>query len=88
MADPLSYTVESSARHAPALFERAFRTIFLVASVWLVLGSGINMLTMGKVSPLAHRLQLFALGALLVSLAIYSLALPLYYVLRRAQPVR
>jgi hypothetical protein len=78
----LSLNAPASASAAADLRARCFRAVFLVASLWTGLGSLVNLFIIGSTTELAHRLHAAAGAAFTVSAAIYSVAVPLWYITR------
>ncbi len=68
----------------PSRIELCFRALFVVASCWNLLGVG--CMTFALNAGHAPRLRALALGCFLVSAAIYSVSLPLWYILRPSKP--
>lgn len=65
--------------------KRCLRAAQIVASAWQVLASLLLFVAMD--SKYRDRLRPFGIGALMISAGIYSLLLPMYYILRERPSV-
>ncbi len=82
-----SLTAYFDQRAAPStLLMRCFRVVQIVASVWMLVGAGLQMvgLNLAESSPMHVKVKFASIGCLLIAVAIYSVLLPLYFVLRDA----
>lgn len=59
--------------------QKCFRVLQIVASLWTLAGAGINMAFLGTHNIKA---EIFGIGCLLIAAGMYSLLLPLWYILR------
>jgi hypothetical protein len=65
-----------------SLRQRCFRVLNGVACSWILLGAGLQFFTIDMHTRLGEKLHIAAFGCDCVALAIYSVILPLYFVLR------
>jgi hypothetical protein len=70
---------ESAAQGLP---RRSLRVAAIVANSWTVFGSGLMFIAPDIPSPLHERLRIFAIGAILIAAAMFSLILPLHFILK------
>ena len=80
MKTALAY-FDTVAREAPTTLQRCLRAAQIVASSWSLLGV-LLMFFIHEGSPMAAKLRIFSIGCLLIAAAIYSVLLPLHYILR------
>ncbi len=76
---------EAIGRTVPTLAQRCVRLAIVVANLWVLAGAGFNLFNMGITTGLPHRLHILGLGCYLVSAGLYSVALPLHYVVRESE---
>jgi hypothetical protein len=82
-----SLTTFFDQRTAPSsLLMRCFHVVQIVASIWTLVGAGLQMLglNLAESSPMHAKVQMASIGCLMVAVGIYSVLLPLYFVLRDA----
>jgi hypothetical protein len=70
---------ESAAQGLP---RRSLRVAAIVANSWTVFGSGLMFIAPNIPPPFHERLRIFAIGAILVAGAMFSLILPFHFILK------
>lgn len=88
MKDIISYSDASgSSQPQPSLAMQCVRTATLVANCWTVVGAALGMAELSATpsSRLHQNLQWMHFGALIIAAALFSLLLPLYYVVRSSE---
>jgi hypothetical protein len=84
MKSSLSYFDVPSGAATTSLRQRCLRAMTIVASSWGLLGSAILFFTLDRQTHLAERLHVVALICEMIGLAIFSIVLPLHYLLRES----
>jgi hypothetical protein len=85
---PLFSSFDQSANSAPiALLRRCLQSLQFVATTW-TLGGIVIMSLAHEVpvsSPMHPKLQMLSIGSILVGAGLYSVVVPIYFILRRSE---